>query len=201
VLDLSRRNMRTCALSLCVFQASCARLSQPSEAGLGGRDVSLRYEGSCAHLACCSSYALPVAAQTEGSFPCADRPELRCSAKPGWFAPAFTCDPEVPHRYRQPGDAPYLACDDRDRWLALPALTHHVCGETFLVCHRGARVLAVARDRSAPNGSGRTHYEASLGLLLALGADPAERETFVSIYSLADRDRIAEDPHCTGDAF
>jgi hypothetical protein len=67
-----------------------------------------------------------------------------------------------------------------------------------LVCYRGVRVTAVARDKSASNDSGRFHYEASLGLLRAIGADPEERETFVSIYALHETDRIASDPHCVG---
>jgi hypothetical protein len=60
------------------------------------------------------------------------------------------------------------------------------------------RVTALARDRSASNESGNTHYEGSLGLLLALGASPDARETFVSVYALHERDRIASDPHCVG---
>jgi hypothetical protein len=102
-------------------------------------------------------------------------------------------------RYRQPNDPPYLQCNDRERWLSLPGLKHSQCGERYLVCHRGKRVTATARDRSASNDSGRTHFEASLGLLQAIGADPDQRETFVSIYAMHERDRIAADPQCVGD--
>lgn len=167
-------------------------------AGLGGRNVSLRYEGSCAHLSCCSSYAVALPTAVAGAFRC-DTQTMPCSRSSGWYAPGFTCDPRVRGRYRQPEDPPYLACDDHQRWLSLPGLTHSQCGESYLVCHRGVRVLAEARDRSASNGSGRVHYEASLGLLRAIGADPEQRDTIVSIYALHERDRIAADPHCVGE--
>jgi hypothetical protein len=179
--------------------AGCAQFipARPASS-LGGRNVSLRYEGSCAHLACCSSYAVSVPARTTGAFDCGAQAHA-CNADAGWFAPGFTCDPFSRGRYRQPDDAPYLACNDSDLWLSLPGLNHVACGETYLVCHRGKRVMAVARDRSASNDSGRVHYEASLGLLRALGADVAARETFASVYTLAETERIAADPHCVGE--
>lgn len=181
---------------------SCTQAAlSPRGRAPGGRNVSLRYEGTCAHLACCSVHAVPVAPNTRGAFACGAQAGLRCgSSKQGWFAPGFTCNPHEPGKYRKPHDPPYLSCDDQERWLALPELTHAHCGEPYLVCYRGRRVIARARDRSAPNGSGKVHHEASLGLLLALGADPRERETIVSIYALHERDRIAADPHCVGDA-
>lgn len=138
-----------------------------------------------------------VAPQTVGSFQC-DASVHACSTNTGWFAPGFTCNPFEKGRYRQPDDSPYLACNDNERWLSLPGLSHVACGESYLVCHRGVRVTAVARDKSASNDSGRVHYEASLGLLHALGANPEARETFVSIYALHETDRIAADPHCVG---
>ena len=162
----------------------------------GGRDVSLRFEGTCAHLACRSSYAQAVPERTLGAFAC----EPARGAGRGWFTPAFTCDPVVQHRYRQPSDAPFLTCNDAQRWLSLPGLTQAECGESYLVCYRGVRTLAVARDRSASNSSGRQHFEASLGVLRAIGADPNERETIVSIYALHERDRIGADPQCVGGA-
>ena len=174
----------------CVPPSSDARDVHP-----GGRDVSLRYEGTCAHLACRSSYAQAVPANTVGAFACAAQPG---AARGPWFAPAFTCDPNAPHRYRQPNDPPYLTCDDQQRWLSLPELTQAECGESYLVCYRGVRTLAIARDRSAPNSSGRRHFEGSLGLLQAIGADPDQRGTVVSIYALHERDRIAADPQCVG---
>jgi hypothetical protein len=67
-----------------------------------------------------------------------------------------------------------------------------------MVCYRGQRASAVARDKSASNDSGRVHYEASFGLLRALGADLEARETFVSIYARDDIDRISADPQCVG---
>jgi hypothetical protein len=177
--------------------AGCVHLAAPRGGVAGGRDVSLRFEGTCALLACCSTHGIGVRAGTSGGFDCAlDGGSCR---KPGWFAPGFTCNPELPHRYRQPNDPPYLACADHELWISLPALTHAECGETYMVCYRGARVLAVARDRSAPNGSGKLHYEASLGLLRALGADPDARETIVSVYPLADMAHISGDPSCVGD--
>jgi hypothetical protein len=176
----------------------CTQRLVPSRARPGGRDVSLRYEGSCAHLACCSRFAQAVPAQTLGSFQCEPQGASSCSDKRGWFTPAFTCDPYHAQRYRQPEDPPYLGCDDQQRWLSLPGLSHSDCGERYLVCYRGVRVLAVARDRSAQNESGNAHYEGSLGLLRAIGADAEQRETIVSIYALHERDRIASDPHCVG---
>jgi hypothetical protein len=166
----------------------------------GGRNVSLRYEGSCAALACCSVHGVSVAAETRGAFACTALGQSpSCGEKRGWFAPGFTCNPSEPHRYRQPQDPPYLACDDNERWLSLPELSHGDCGESYLVCYRGVRVIAFARDRSAPNDSGKLHFEGSLGLLHAIGADPAQRETTVSIYALHERDLIASDPHCVGE--
>lgn len=164
-----------------------------------GRDVSLRFEGTCQHLACCSRYAVSVPDQTPGAFSCDGRSEVSCSKNVGSFAPAFTCDPRGMGRYRQPDDPPYLTCNDRERWLSMPGLTHPQCGERYLVCHRGIRVTAIARDRSASNDSGIEHFEASLGLLEAIGADPAQRETIVSIYAMHERDRIAADPQCVGE--
>lgn len=160
--------------------------------------MSLRYEGTCAHLACCSRYAQQVPAHTFGAFQCGPQQAHSCSHNVGWFAPAFTCNPLANGLYRQPSDPPYLGCNDNERWLSLPGLTHEQCGETFLVCYRGRRVTAVARDRSASNDSGNMHFEASYGLLTAIGADPDERETFVSIYQMHERDQIAADPHCVG---
>jgi hypothetical protein len=163
----------------------------------GGETLSLRYEGSCAHLACCSAYAVQVPANTPGAFSCAGQ-KGSCSDNQGWFAPAFTCDPQQPGRYRQPADPPFLACDDHELWLSLPGLRHAQCGENYVVCRGGTRVIAVARDRSAGNDTGNVHYEGSLGLLHALGADPGERETVVSIYPLTERERMAMDPACSG---
>lgn len=157
------------------------------------RHVSLRFEGTCAHLACCSAYAVAAPFQSAGAFRC----DGTCR-RDGWFAPGFTCDPREKGRYRQPDDPPYLACNDHERWLSLPNLGHAQCGETYLVCRDGVRVTAVARDRSASNGSGNVHYEGSLGLWRAIGADPSARETFVSVYALHERDLIASDPHCVG---
>jgi hypothetical protein len=175
---------------------SCVRpTSDADRVHAGGRDVSLRFEGTCAHLACRSSYAQAAPANAPGAFACG--PE-RGAPHGAWFTPAFTCDPNTPHRYRQPNDPPYLTCDDRQRWLALPGLTQAECGESYLVCYRGVRTLAIARDRSAPNASGRRHFEGSLGLLQAIGADPDQRDTVVSIYALHERERIAADPHCVG---
>jgi hypothetical protein len=194
----ARRSSPLFHASLLALATSCAhRAPDQGRAGLGGREVSLRYEGSCAQLACCSTYAVRVADATPGAFSCGG-PEDACNANRGWFAPGFTCDPSVPGRYRQPEDAPFLACNDNERWLSLPGLGHVDCGQRYLVCHQGLRVTAVARDRSASNDSGRFHYEASLGLLRAIGADPEARETFVSIYAMDDVDGIAEDPHCVG---
>lgn len=179
--------------------ASCLHAPRPAaRTSLGGRDVSLRYEGSCAHLACCSTYAVPLAGPTPGAFFCGGS-EHACRVNSGWFAPGFTCDPFVPGRYRQPGDAPFLGCSDNERWLSLPGLGVDECGKRYMVCYRGVRVPAVARDRSASNDSGRFHYEASLGLLRAIGADPDARETFVSIYALDDVEHMAEDAQCVGD--
>lgn len=176
----------------------CTRFTPASSSRPGGRDVSLRYEGSCAHLACCSSYGQAVPARTLGGFPCDGTAHDTCGSKPGWFVPAFTCDPYHAQRYRQPEDPPYLGCNDQQRWLSLPGLSHTDCGAQYLVCYRGVRVLAVARDRSAENRSGNTHFEGSLGLLQSIGADPNERETIVSVYALRERDRIAADPQCVG---
>lgn len=186
------------ALTLGALLARCTPTSVPYRGSIyfGGKALSLRYEGSCAQLACCSSYATPVPAQTAGAFRCDSGP--RGCVKPGWFAPGFTCDPHVHARYRQPGDAPFLGCDDNERWLSLPNLTHEYCGQQFLVCYRGRRVFAVVRDKSARNDSGHVHYEGSLGLLRAIGADPAARETLVSIYALDEEKRIANDPECAG---
>jgi hypothetical protein len=187
-----------CAIVLtAAWLVSCTQRVPESHARAGGRDVSLRFEGSCAHLACCSRFSQAVPARTLGSFQCEAQGES-CSEKRGWFTPAFTCDPYHAQRYRQPQDPPYLGCDDQQRWLSLPGLTHSDCGEQYLVCYRGVRALAKARDRSAQNVSGNAHYEGSLGLLRAIGADPNERETIVSIYALHERDRIAADPHCVG---
>lgn len=174
----------------CVLPAPNANEIHP-----GGRDVSLRFEGTCSHLACRSSYAQAAPANTLGAFACTTE---RGAGRGAWFTPAFTCDPNTPHRYRQPSDPPYLMCDDRQRWLSLPELTQAECGESYLVCYRGVRTLAVARDRSAPNTSGRRHFEGSLGLLQAIGADPEQRGTVVSIYALHERERIAADPQCVG---
>lgn len=178
---------------------SCAHAATTTQGTIyfGGRELSLRYEGSCAHLACCSSYAVPVPAQTLGAFRCDTRAN-GCAASAGWFAPGFTCNPLEQGRYRQPEDPPYLACNDSERWLSLPNLSHSACGERYLVCYRGVRVTAIVRDKSARNDSGRVHYEGSLGLLNAIGADPEARETLVSIYALSETDRIAADPHCVG---
>ncbi|HEX6240467.1 MAG TPA: hypothetical protein VFZ61_06220 [Polyangiales bacterium] len=183
---------------LALALVGCARPT-PDTRGIraGGRDVSLRFEGTCAHLACRSSYGQAVPAHTPGAFACgADQR----GAPAGWFTPAFTCDPVVPHRFRQPGDGPFLTCNDQQRWLSLPGLTQAECGERYLVCHRGVRALAIARDRSAANASGRQHFEASLGLLHAIGGDPTQRETMVSVYALWERERIAADPQCVGTA-
>ncbi len=178
--------------------ASCVHAPRSTErAGLGGRDVSLRYEGTCAHLACCSTYAVPLAGATLGAFQCGGD-AFACGVNSGWFAPGFTCDPFVAGRYRQPGDAPFLGCNDNERWLSLPGLSHVECGKRYMVCHRGVRVSAVARDRSASNDSGRFHYEASLGLLQAIGAEPDARETFVSIYEFEDVESMASDAQCVG---
>lgn len=140
-----------------------------------------------------------VPANTVGAFSCGPSQRSSCSGNVGWFAPAFTCNPLGQGMYRQPADPPYLACNDNERWLSLPGLVHTQCGEQLLVCYRGRRVTAVARDRSASNDSGNVHFEGSLGLLTALGADPDQRETFVSIYAMHERDQIASDPHCVGD--
>ena len=185
-----------CMFALC--NTRCVHSSAPGDS-LGGRDVSLRYEGTCAHLACCSSYAVSVPEGTAGAFSCASGMH-RCAAQRGWFAPGFTCNPYEKGHYRQPDDRPFLSCNDNERWLSLPGLSHQECGATYLVCHRGVRVTAVARDKSASNESGRVHFEASLGLLQAIGADPEARETFVSVYGMHERDRIAADPHCVGSA-
>lgn len=193
-------------LSLGLLSAGCAHSARapahasraPSRLSPAVQEVSLRYEGTCAHLACCSAYAVRVPARTAGAFRCAAPRARACSNNRGWYAPGFTCSPERSGRYRQPHDPPYLACNDQERWLSLPGLTSAQCGQRYLVCRNGVRVTAVVRDRSAQNQSGRKHYEASLGLLRALGADPGDRETFVSIYTLEERDRIAADPHCVG---
>jgi len=42
-----------------------------SRSSIGGRNMPLRYEGTCAHLACCSAHAVAVADDTPGSFACA----------------------------------------------------------------------------------------------------------------------------------
>jgi hypothetical protein len=174
-------------------------MPRPAAGGVGGRNLSLRYEGTCAHLACCSAHAVAVPAQTAGAYACDAQPNPTCSSKPGWFAPGFTCSPTALGRYRQPADPPYLACNDYERWLSIPGLTDAQCGTRYLVCHRGVRVTAVARDRSASNTSGKRHYEGSFGLLLALGADHDARETMVSIYALDERAAIASDPSCVGE--
>ncbi len=182
--------------------AGCAHVARPAATegrSLHGRDVSLRYEGTCEHLACCSTYAVDVPQATPGAFVCNGHSNVSCSKNVGWFAPAFTCNPLVLGRYRQPDDPPYLMCNDQERWLSIPNLTHHQCGQRYLVCHQGKRVTATARDRSASNDSGIRHFEGSLGLLHAIGADPAQRETLVSIYALHERDRIAADPQCVGE--
>lgn len=166
---------------------------------IGGRDLSLRYEGTCQHLACCSARAVAVPNNTGGAYACDGRGPSSCSRNVGWFAPGFTCNPLALGRYRQPNDAPFLSCNDYERWLSIPGLTSDQCGTRYLVCHRGVRVTAVARDRSASNESGLRHYEGSFGLLLALGADHDARETFVSIYALDQREQIAADPNCVGD--
>jgi hypothetical protein len=187
-------------LLLLSASAACAQCAYaiPFRPGVGkARDVSLRFEGTCAHLACCSTYAVAAPFQSAGAFRCDAAAGVACH-RDGWFAPGFTCDPREKGRYRQPGDPPYLACNDHERWLSLPDLSHAQCGETYLVCRQGVRVTAIARDRSANNESGRIHYEGSLGLWRAIGADPAERETFVSVYPLHERDLIAADPHCVG---
>lgn len=193
------RSFVTALLLVAATTNGCVPVRSPRSADVGGRDVSLRYEGSCADLACCSAHAIAVEAETTGAFACGAEAATSCQRNSGWFAPGFTCDPRVPNRYRQPDDPPYLSCSDRERWLSVPGLTRAECGETYLVCHRGTRVTAVARDRSAPNGSGNVHFEGSLGLLRAIGGDPAQRDTIVSIYALHERDRIASDPQCTGD--
>jgi hypothetical protein len=159
--------------------------------------VSLRFEGTCAHLACCSAYAVAAPAGSIGAIQCNDPVRTACR-RDGWFAPGFTCDPRQQGRYRQPDDPPYLACNDHERWLSLPDLGHAQCGQTYLVCRAGVRVTAVARDRSFGNDSGKVHFEGSFGLWRALGADLSERETFVSVYPLHERDLIAADPHCVG---
>jgi hypothetical protein len=184
------------ALALVATLGACNLGKPASLESRGGAGVSLRYEGSCAFLACCSSWAVPVSRGTAGAFACSGQNGGGCSDNRGWFAPAFTCDPSTPGRYRQPHDPPFLACDDRELWLSVPGLTHTGCGEPFVVCHQGARVTAVARDRSAANDSGNKHYEGSLGLLLAIGADPEARDATVSVYPLSDRERIARDPAC-----
>jgi hypothetical protein len=190
-----------CRLSLAFAAASssCVQLRPRSPGAVGGRDVSMRFEGSCAHLACCSTHAVPVSVPSAGAFLCDGQASGSCARNVGWFAPGFTCNPLAAGRYRQPEDAPYLGCNDQERWLALPGLESSQCGVPYLVCHRGARVTAVARDRSAANDSGRVHIEGSFGLLRALGADPSQRETIVSVYALDEGDRIAADPHCVGD--
>lgn len=183
---------------MAVSEQGCLTVTGPREGQVGGRDVSLRYEGTCAHLACCSTHAVRVADHTTGAYACRAQ-GASCSAKVGWFAPGFTCNPLEAQRLRQPSDPPYLTCNDHERWLSLPGLTTEQCGEHYLVCYRGERVLAVARDRSASNTSGNAHYEGSLGLLRAIGADPSQRESFVSIYPLSERDQIAADPNCVGE--
>lgn len=193
---LRRQLFFVALVAVSAANAECVPLASLRSEGVVGRNVSLRYEGTCAHLACCSAHAVVVPAETVGAFRC--DASKACGRNGGWFAPGFTCNPLEPGRYRQPGDPPYLECRDNERWLSLPGLTHAQCGERYLVCHRGVRVTAVARDRSASNDSGNTHYEGSLGLVLALGASPDERETFVSVYALHERDRIASDPHCVG---
>jgi hypothetical protein len=192
-----RRPLRAALLGACASALHCS-YQPPFRPAVGkARNVSLRFEGSCAHLACCSTYAVSAPTGSAGAFQC-DDPTLRTCRRAGWFAPGFTCDPGAKGRYRQPGDPPYLACNDNERWLALPDLGHAQCGETYLVCREGVRVTAVARDRSASNASGRFHYEGSLGLWNAIGADLTQRETFVSVYPLHERDLIASDPHCVG---
>jgi hypothetical protein len=189
-----------CAL-LIAASAACAACMVPASfrPGVGkARHVSLRFEGTCAQLACCSAYAVAVPAQSPGAFRCDQQSSAACRKSSGWFAPGFTCDPREKGRYRQPDDPPYLDCNDQERWLSLPNLGSAECGETYLVCRQGVRVTAIARDRSAGNDSGRTHYEGSLGLWRALGADLNERETFVSVYPLYERDLIASDPDCVG---
>lgn len=161
--------------------------------------MALRYEGTCEHLACCSAHAVAVPANTPGAYACGRQSAASCSHNVGSFAPGFTCNPLEPGRYRKPNDPPYLSCNDYERWLSVPGLTHDECGKRYLVCHRGVRVTAVARDRSASNSSGNRYYEGSFGLLLALGADHDARETEVSIYSLDQTDAIASDPHCVGE--
>jgi hypothetical protein len=183
---------------LALALGGCAHLSARASEVAGRRDVALRYEGTCTHLACCSIHAVAVPAGTQGAFRCEATAAASCSRNAGWFAPGFTCDPHAQERYRQPHDPPYLSCNDQERWLALPGLSRAQCGERYLVCRHGIRVTAVVRDRSAGNRSGHRHYEGSLGLLRALGADPRARETAVSIYALDERDRIASDPHCVG---
>ena len=183
----------------CVLVAlGCGPSGLRLEGGGQGRNVSLRFEGTCGHLACCSAYAVGVPVRTHGAFDCEAEATARCTSQPGWFAPGFTCSPGEVGRYRQPDDPAYLDCNDNERWLSIPGLLLEQCGETFLVCHRGRRVTAVARDRSAANASGHRHFEGSLGLVRALGADPAERETVVSVYRLTERDQIAADPQCAG---
>jgi hypothetical protein len=186
-------------LASLLLAPACIPPGALDEQAHGGRDISLRFEGTCEHLACCSAYAVPVADATPGAFGCTGSTNAYCSQNRGWFAPAFTCNPLLPGRYRQPDDPPFLACNDLERWLSLPNLKHPQCGESFLVCRGGVRVIAYARDRSAPNGSGNMHVEGSLGLLQALGADPGAQETIVSVYSLEERDRIAADPQCVGE--
>ena len=181
-----------------MLACGCAHLGPTADRPSLQHEVSLRYEGTCAHLACCSAYAVEVPEQTTGAFRCT-APETRaCANNRGWYAPGFTCNPYEQGRYRQPRDPPYLACNDYERWLSLPGLRRAQCGQRYLVCRNGVRVTAVVRDRSAANQSGRMHYEGSLGLLRALGASPNDRETFVSVYTLDERERIAADPHCVG---
>lgn len=196
---LSNRSLLGIALLMTsVPSVQCAYPAAFRPATVGGRGVSLRYEGTCAHLACCSTYAVAVPAESPGAFRCDGRARTSCRQNDGWFTPAFTCNPYAKGQYRQPDDPPYAGCNDQERWLSLPGLGHAQCGETYLVCREGVRVTAVARDRSAGNESGKTHFEGSLGLLHALGADPTQREAFVSIYALHERDLIASDPHCVG---
>jgi hypothetical protein len=190
-----RTPLRAVLAGASILALQCAH--QPAfRPGVGlARDVSLRFEGSCAQLACCSAHAVAAPLESAGAFRCEASASCR---RDGWFAPGFTCDPRAKGRYRQPGDPPYLTCNDHERWLSLPNLGHAQCGETYLVCRQGVRVTAVARDRSAGNDSGKVHFEGSFGLWRALGADLAERETFVSVYPLYERDLIASDPHCVG---
>lgn len=186
------------ALTLLVL-SSCVQHGTLAPNLVGGRDMPLRYEGTCEHLACCSAHAVAVPAGTPGSYACDSQSAASCSHNRGSYAPGFTCNPREPGRYRQPHDPPYLACNDYERWLSIPGLSHEQCGERYLVCYRGKRVTAVARDRSASNESGNRYYEGSFGLLLALAADHDARETFVSIYTLDQTEQIAADPHCVGE--